>query len=72
MGQLLTLMVFGDAVTVDNDTDGDEIGAATPGPPGPGIYDPEMSCIRVSEAAGGEQQGDESGADGAGQRDREF
>ena len=72
MGQLLTLMVFGDAITVDNDKDEDEIGAATPGPPGPGIHDPEMSCIRVSEAADGEQQDDESGADGAGQRDGEF
>ena len=33
MGQLLTLMVFGDAITIDNDdADDDEIGAATPGP----------------------------------------
>ena len=31
-----------------------------------------MSCIRVSEATGGEQRGNKSGADGAGQRDEAF
>jgi len=72
MGQLLTLMVFGDAIATVDDIDDDENGATIPGPPGPGIHDREMSCIRMSEAADGEQQGNESGADGAGQRDGEF
>jgi len=52
MGQLLTLMVFGDAITIDNDdADDDEIGAATPGP-GRGSPEARGSATLRSAAAG--------------------
>ena len=65
MGQLLTLMVFGDVITVDNGTDGDEIGATIPGPAGPGIHDPEFCRDQAVGATSGRGRDDESGADGA-------
>ena len=68
MGQLLTLMVFGDAITVNDDVDGEEDGATIPGPPGPGIRDPEIGCSRSDAAVVGGRQDGESDADGAGQR----
>ena len=70
MSQLSTLMASRDTITVDNDTHGDEIGAAIPGPPGPGIRDPEIVCDRMVGATDGGRRDDESSVDGAGQHDR--
>ena len=49
MGQILTLMVFGDAINDDNDIDDGEVsGALISGPPGPETCDPEVGCGRVA------------------------
>jgi len=71
MGQILTLMVFGDAITVNNDDDiedGEMNGALISGPPGPETCDPEVSCGRSASTAGGAPHGTDSSADAAGQR----
>ena len=68
MGQLLTLMVFGDVITVDNDDDiedGEMNGAPISGPPGLETRDPEVSCGRSDAAANGGPHGTDSGADAA-------
>ena len=71
MGQLLTLMVFGDAITVNNDDDVEDEemnGASISGPPGLETCDPEVSCGRSDATARGGLHGTDSSADGAGQR----
>jgi len=71
MGQLLTLMVFGDAITVndDNDVENEEANGATiSGPPGLDIRDHEIGCSRSDAAATGGLHGTDSSADRAGQR----
>ena len=71
MGQLLTLMVFGDAITVNNDDDVEDEemnGASISGPPGLEIRDPEIGCSRAGAAAAEGLHGTDSSADRAGQR----
>ena len=71
MGQLLTLMVFGDAITVndDNDIEDEEANGATiSGPPGLEIRDPEIGYSRSDAAVVGGLHGTDSNADRAGQR----
>jgi len=71
MGQLLTLMVFGDAITVNNDDDVENEeanGATISGPPGLEIRDPEIGCSRSDAAVVGGHHAAESSADRAGQR----
>ena len=75
MGQLLTLMVFGDAITVNNDDEvegGEMNGASISGPPGLEIRDPEICRGQTVRVTSGEHRGDKSGTDGAGQRDGQF
>ena len=70
MGQILTLMVFGDAINNGDDIeDGGMNGALISGPPGPEICDPEVSCDRATAStADGAPHGKDSSADAAGQR----
>ena len=71
MGQLLTLMVFGDAITVSNDDnveDEEMNGATISGPPGLETHNPEVGCSRSDAAAIGGLHGTDSSADRAGQR----
>ena len=61
MGQILTLMVFGDAINDDDDIeDGGTNGALISGPPGPETCDPEVSCGRSASTAGGGLHGTDS------------
>ena len=69
MGQILTLMVFGDVINDDNDIEDREMSdAITSGPPGPETCDPEVSCGRSASTAVGAPHGKDSSADAAGQR----
>jgi len=71
MGQILTRMVFGDAITVNNDDDiedGEMNGVSISGPPGSETCDPEVSCGRSASTAGGAPHGTDSSVDAAGQR----